>query len=49
MSKDSDRTGSIPALEFVDLVRKIRKHKLSGYVNDNLLAVSVLHIGVVVY
>jgi solute carrier family 25 aspartate/glutamate transporter 12/13 len=39
VSKDSDRTGSIPALEFVDLVRKIRKHKLSGYVNDNLLAV----------
>ena len=40
VNRDKEKTGSIPALEFVDLIRKIRQHKLSSYVDENLLAVS---------
>lgn len=32
--------GSIPAVSFVELMRKTREHKLSPFVNENLLAVS---------
>jgi solute carrier family 25 aspartate/glutamate transporter 12/13 len=38
---DTRQTGSIPALEFVDVMKKIRKYRMSPYVQDNLLTVSL--------
>ena len=37
---DSSKTGSIPALEFVEIMLKIRKYRMSVFVQDNLLSVS---------
>ena len=38
--RDKDRSGSLPALEFVALMKDIRGFKMSLYVQDNLLSVS---------
>jgi len=40
ISRDKDRSGSLPALEFVGLMKDIRGFKMSPYVQDNLLSVS---------
>lgn len=39
-SRDIKRTGSIPALEFVELMKKTRGFRMSKYVQDNLLSVA---------
>ena len=39
--RDKDQTGTIPALEFMDLMTKIRGFRMSEHVQENLLSVSV--------
>ena len=41
VSRDKDNTGTIPALEFVDLMKTIRGFKMSDHVREHLLTVSV--------
>ena len=40
MSRDVDKSGTIPALEFVDLMKKIRGFRMSEHIQDHLLSVS---------
>ena len=40
--RDKDQTGTIPALEFVDLMTKIRGFRMSEHVQENLLSVSII-------
>ena len=37
--RDKDQSGTIPAIEFVDLMTKIREFRLSEHVQDHLLSV----------
>ena len=39
--RDKNVTGTIPALEFVDLMQEIRGFRMSEHVQENLLSVSV--------
>ena len=41
VSQDKDNTGTIPALEFVDLMKTIRGFEMSDHVREHLLTVSV--------
>jgi len=38
--RDHDNRGTIPALDFVDLMKKIRGFRMSEHVQDHLLSVS---------
>lgn len=40
VGRDQDKSGAIPALEFVELMKKIRGFRMSSYVQDHLLSVA---------
>ena len=39
-SSDTNNDGSVSALEFVNIMMKIRKYRMSSFVQDHLLSVS---------
>ena len=42
--RDKDQTGTIPALEFVELMTQIRGFRMSEHVQENLLSVSDIEL-----